>query len=67
LTLDGAETTIGYRTEEDGKLWQKLFTTDNFRVQIIDDVAGVSLCGALKSESRPPSLVIAFRELIQGS
>ncbi|WRT66172.1 glycerol-3-phosphate dehydrogenase (NAD(+)) [Kwoniella shivajii] len=44
-----SETTIGYRTEEDGKLWQKLFQTPNFRVQLIDDVAGVSLCGALKN------------------
>lgn len=27
--------------------------TDNFRVQIIGDVHGVSLCGALKSKSHP--------------
>ncbi|WWD17462.1 glycerol-3-phosphate dehydrogenase (NAD(+)) [Kwoniella shandongensis] len=44
-----SETTVGYRTEEDGKLWQKLFQTPNFKVQLIDDVAGVSLCGALKN------------------
>ncbi|WVR07201.1 glycerol-3-phosphate dehydrogenase (NAD(+)) [Kwoniella sp. DSM 27419] len=44
-----SETTIGYRTEEEGKMWQKLFQTPNFKVQLIDDVAGVSLCGALKN------------------
>ncbi|OCF36916.1 glycerol-3-phosphate dehydrogenase (NAD(+)) [Kwoniella heveanensis CBS 569] len=44
-----SETTIGYRTEEEGKMWQKLFQTANFKVQLIDDVAGVSLCGALKN------------------
>jgi len=44
-----SETTIGYRTKEDGELWQKLFATPMFRVQIVDDVAGVSLCGALKN------------------
>jgi glycerol-3-phosphate dehydrogenase (NAD+) len=43
-----SETTIGYRTLEDGKMWQKLFNTPTFRVSLIDDVAGVSLCGALK-------------------
>lgn len=43
------ETTIGYRNEEDGKLFQKLFDTANFRVQLIEDVQGVSLCGALKN------------------
>jgi len=31
-------------------MWQKLFQTKHFRVQLVDDVAGVSLCGALKSE-----------------
>ncbi|CDZ97844.1 glycerol-3-phosphate dehydrogenase [Phaffia rhodozyma] len=46
-----SETTIGYRTEVEGKLWQSLFATPQFRVQIIEDVAGVSLCGALKSRS----------------
>lgn len=43
------ETTIGYREEQDGKLFQKLFDTPKFRVQLIDDVQGVSLCGALKN------------------
>jgi hypothetical protein len=43
-----SETTIGYRTREDGELWKKLFNTPTFRVSIIADVAGVSLGGALK-------------------
>ncbi|AFR92257.1 glycerol-3-phosphate dehydrogenase (NAD(+)) [Cryptococcus neoformans] len=44
-----SETTIGYRNKEDGELWLKLFQTPKFKVQLIDDVAGVSLCGALKN------------------
>ena len=44
-----SETTIGYRVKQEGELWQKLFHTANFHVQIIEDRAGVSLCGALKN------------------
>lgn len=44
-----SETTVGYRKKEDGELWQKLFQTPKFKVQLIEDVAGVSLCGALKN------------------
>jgi glycerol-3-phosphate dehydrogenase (NAD+) len=44
-----SETTIGYRVKEEGELWQRLFHTANFHVQIIEDRAGVSLCGALKN------------------
>ncbi|WVQ82422.1 glycerol-3-phosphate dehydrogenase (NAD(+)) [Cryptococcus sp. DSM 104549] len=44
-----SETTIGYRSEADGIMWQKVFQTAKFKVQLIDDVAGVSLCGALKN------------------
>lgn len=44
-----SETTIGVRKKEDGDMWKKLFTTAKFRVSIVDDVAGVSLCGALKN------------------
>lgn len=44
-----SETTIGYRKPDEGKMWQSLFQTPRFRVQLIDDVAGVSLCGALKN------------------
>lgn len=34
-----SETTIGYRKEEEGKIWQKLFETDNFRVNLVADVS----------------------------
>ncbi|EGG12435.1 uncharacterized protein MELLADRAFT_101681 [Melampsora larici-populina 98AG31] len=44
-----SETTIGYGTRSEGELWQKLFHTPQFHVQIIEDRAGVSLCGALKN------------------
>ncbi|MBW0485895.1 hypothetical protein O181_025610 [Austropuccinia psidii MF-1] len=44
-----SETTIGYRIKSEGKLWQKLFHTSQFHVQIIEDRIGVSLCGALKN------------------
>ncbi|KAH9461940.1 hypothetical protein Pst134EB_005856 [Puccinia striiformis f. sp. tritici] len=44
-----SETTIGYSIKAQGELWQKLFHTPNFHVQIIEDRVGVSLCGALKN------------------
>lgn len=44
-----SETTIGYAIRSEGELWQKLFHTPQFHVQIIEDRAGVSLCGALKN------------------
>ena len=46
-----SETTIGYRSGdvESAELFHKLFDTPNFRVGMIEDVAGVSLCGALKN------------------
>ncbi|KAL7421746.1 glycerol-3-phosphate dehydrogenase [Cryptotrichosporon argae] len=44
-----SETTIGYRTRAEGELWKKLFQTPKFKVQIVEDVAGVSLGGALKN------------------
>ncbi|KAL7416226.1 NAD-dependent glycerol-3-phosphate dehydrogenase N-terminus-domain-containing protein [Mrakia frigida] len=44
-----SETTVGYRHFKEGEMWQKLFQTKHFRVQLVDDVAGVSLCGALKN------------------
>jgi glycerol-3-phosphate dehydrogenase (NAD+) len=43
------ETTVGYRVKEDGEMWQRLFQTRDFKVQLVDDVDGVSLCGALKN------------------
>lgn len=42
-------------------MWQKLFQTKHFRVQLVDDVAGVSLCGALKSELSLPPRALARR------
>lgn len=44
-----SETTIGCRDAADGQRWWELFHTSHFRVQITDDVRGVSLCGALKN------------------
>jgi len=44
-----SEATVGYRDQETGELWKKLFHTDSFRVNIVDDVAGVEVCGALKN------------------
>ncbi|KAG0000053.1 glycerol-3-phosphate dehydrogenase [Entomortierella chlamydospora] len=43
------ETTIGYRNRTDGELFKEIFHTRNFRVNIIEDVIGVELCGALKN------------------
>jgi len=43
------ETTVGYSDLEQGKLFQKLFHTSYFKVNIINDVAGVELCGGLKN------------------
>ncbi|KAI3623986.1 glycerol-3-phosphate dehydrogenase (NAD(+)) [Malassezia furfur] len=46
-----SETTVGYRPggRQAAEIWYKLFNTSNFRVGLIEDVAGVSLCGALKN------------------
>ncbi|KAI5480472.1 glycerol-3-phosphate dehydrogenase (NAD+) [Pseudohyphozyma bogoriensis] len=44
-----SETTIGCKDDEDREKWRKLFHTEHFRVQVCDDVGGVSLCGALKN------------------
>lgn len=48
-----SETTIGHRADakghENAELFYKLFDTPTFKVGIIEDVAGVSLCGALKN------------------
>ncbi|KAF9438078.1 glycerol-3-phosphate dehydrogenase [Entomortierella beljakovae] len=43
------ETTIGYRNRHDGELFKQIFHTLNFRVNIVEDVVGVELCGALKN------------------
>lgn len=44
-----SETTIGCRDAADAKMWKSLFDTPMFRVQLTDDVQGVSLAGALKN------------------
>ncbi|KAF9296763.1 NAD-dependent glycerol-3-phosphate dehydrogenase C-terminus-domain-containing protein [Linnemannia elongata] len=43
------ETTIGYRNKADGELFKEIFNTPTFRVNIVEDVVGVELCGALKN------------------
>ncbi|KAJ9060517.1 glycerol-3-phosphate dehydrogenase [Entomophthora muscae] len=43
------ETTIGYRIPEHGHLFKKLFHTEYFHVNIVPDVHGVEMCGALKN------------------
>uniref|UniRef100_A0AC34RMN2 Glycerol-3-phosphate dehydrogenase [NAD(+)] n=2 Tax=Panagrolaimus sp. JU765 TaxID=591449 RepID=A0AC34RMN2_9BILA len=44
------EATIGTRNrEKDGKLLKTLFHTDNFRINVVDDIEAVELCGALKN------------------
>lgn len=46
-----SETTIGYRPGDiaTAQRFHKVFETPNFRVGMVEDVAGVSLCGALKN------------------
>ncbi|KAG5462921.1 MAG: glycerol-3-phosphate dehydrogenase 1-like protein, isoform CRA_b [Olpidium bornovanus] len=46
-----AEATLGYHPGqlEAGRLFKKLFDTRYFRVNAVEDVAGVELCGALKN------------------
>ncbi|BGP02014.1 hypothetical protein NBRC10513v2_005661 [Rhodotorula toruloides] len=43
------ETTIGCPGPEDCALWEAVFSTAMFRVHAVEDVAGVSLSGALKN------------------
>ncbi|RKP06805.1 NAD-dependent glycerol-3-phosphate dehydrogenase C-terminus-domain-containing protein [Thamnocephalis sphaerospora] len=43
------ETTVGCRIRENGELFRELFHTPYFRVNVVEDVAGVELCGALKN------------------
>ncbi|BGP18585.1 hypothetical protein JCM10213_002127 [Rhodosporidiobolus nylandii] len=43
------ETTIGCPSPKDCALWEAVFSTSMFRVHAVEDVAGVSLSGALKN------------------
>ncbi|KAJ3121684.1 Glycerol-3-phosphate dehydrogenase [Nowakowskiella sp. JEL0407] len=43
------ETTIGYRDKDDAVMFQTIFQTSYFRVNIVEDIAGVEICGALKN------------------
>lgn len=42
------EATIGTHNKENGMTLKKLFHTDNFRINIVEDSHTVELCGALK-------------------
>ncbi|ORX93294.1 NAD-dependent glycerol-3-phosphate dehydrogenase [Basidiobolus meristosporus CBS 931.73] len=43
------ESTIGSKRKEDGEVFYKLFNTPYFRITVVEDVAGVEICGALKN------------------
>jgi glycerol-3-phosphate dehydrogenase (NAD+) len=43
------ETTIASRDPRHGEIFKLLFENSSFRVEVIDDVVGTELCGALKN------------------
>ncbi|KAJ3299655.1 glycerol-3-phosphate dehydrogenase [Borealophlyctis nickersoniae] len=43
------EATVGCRDKSNGEAFRKVLNTPYFRIAIIEDVAGVELCGALKN------------------
>jgi len=44
-----SEATIGYKDRQAAEVWRKLFHNPTFRINTVDDVAGVEVCGALKN------------------
>lgn len=44
-----SEATVGYRKQESGIKWQRLFNTPYFHVNAVEDVAGAEVCGTLKN------------------
>jgi glycerol-3-phosphate dehydrogenase (NAD+) len=43
------ESTVGFESEANGEVWQRLLDCPTFRIGKINDVAGTELCGALKN------------------
>jgi glycerol-3-phosphate dehydrogenase (NAD+) len=43
------ESTVGATSPETGAVWKKVFDWSTFRVNVVADVPGVELCGALKN------------------
>ena len=43
------EATVGYKTWENGHRCRQLFSALHFHVNMVNDVTGVQLCGALKN------------------
>lgn len=43
------ESTVGYRIKANGEAFKELLDCPSFRIGLINDVAGVELCGALKN------------------
>merc|ERR1711937_50600 len=46
---DFCEATVGATDAETGAVFKMLFNTKSFRVNVVDEVASVELCGALKN------------------
>jgi len=49
LSQQFCETTVGAKTQDECDLWSAVFNTNRFKVSTVQDVAGVSLAGALKN------------------
>ncbi|EDO25633.1 predicted protein, partial [Nematostella vectensis] len=43
------ESTLGYSNKENAILLRELFNTKNFKINYLDDIAGVEVCGATKN------------------